>query len=201
MTLPSCPLPPRLASRVVAALICVATGSALHAQAAARGDTIVLIRKFSGTRFTAGNTEAKVFGGAFGLSKEFESLIGKNPEALRSARRVKPYSIAQLVGSLGMVVAGALSLKESLNQADNPLSAESSTNPLLLMATSGAVVIVGVIGGRHYLSQSVRLFNDGPRSPGNGDAASGFGGARLGVGISSIARSPRANVGIIVPMP
>ena len=151
-------------------------------------------------RFATANSEAKVFGGAFGLSSEFESVLGTNPDALRAARRVRPYSIVQLVGSLGMVVAGALSLKESLNQVDNPLTSQSSTTPLVLMATSGAVVVVGILGGRHHLNQSIRLFNDGQRSAGKGAAASGLGGARLGVGISGLGHAPRANVGLVVPL-
>jgi hypothetical protein len=192
---------PRLLPRVVAALIWLASGSALHAQPAARADTIVLIRKFFGMRFTSANTEANVFGRVFGLSPEFESVIGKNPAALRAARRVQPYSIVQFAGSLGMAVAGALALKESLNQADNPLTAGSSTTPLALMATSGAVVLVGAFGGRHYLSQSVRLFNDGQRSGGRGDAASRLGGTRVGVGISAMGGTPSATLGIHVPVP
>jgi hypothetical protein len=202
MTLPFCPYSPRLVSRVVAALLWLASGSALHAQAAANADTIVLIRKFfSGMRFATANNEAKVFGGVFGLSSEFESVIGKNPDALRAARRVRPYSIVQMVGSLGMVVGTALSLKEQLNGAANPLTAKTSTTPLVVVATSGAAVLVGAFGGKHYLSQSVRLFNDGQRSAGKGAAASGLGGARLGVGLSAMGRTPRANVGIIVPLP
>jgi hypothetical protein len=192
---------PRFVLRVVAALIWIASGSALHAQAVTNADTIVLIRKFSGMRFATANREAKVFGGVFGLSSEFESVIGKNADALRAARRVRPYSIVQLVGSLGMVVAGALSLKQQLSGADNPLTAKTSTTPLAVMATSGAVVLVGVFGGRHHLMQSVRLFNDGQRSTGKGDAASRLGGARVGVGLSAMGRLPRANLGIMVPMP
>lgn len=200
MTLPFCPHSPRLVSRVAAALIWLTLGSALHAQAAVNGDTITLIRKFWGMRFATSNTEAKVFGGVFGLSSEFESVIGKNPDALHAARQVKPYSVVQLVGSLGMVVGAALSLKEQLNGAANPLTAKTSTTPLVVVAISGAAVLVGAFGGKHYLSQSVRLFNDGQRSAGKGAAASGLGGARLGIGFSAMGRTPRANVGIVVPL-
>lgn len=201
MTRPFCSHSPRLVLRVAAALIWIASGSALRAQAATNADTIVLIRKFSGARFATANKEAKVFSGVFGLSSEFESVIGKNPDALHAARQVKPYSVVQLVGSLGMVVAGALALKESLDGANSPLTAKSSTTPLVVMATSGAAVLVGLFGGRHYLSQSVRLFNDGQRTARRGDAASRLGGARVGVGISAMGRTPLAKVGIIVPMP
>ena len=195
------PLSPRLVSRVAAALLVLAPGRTLHAQTAANADTIVLIRKLSGMRFAAGATEAKVFGGVFGLSSQFESLLGTHPVALRAARRVRPYSIVQLVGSLGMAAAGGLALKEALNQADNPLGAKSSTTPLLLMATSGAVTLVGAFGGRHHLSQSVRLFNEAQRSSGRGAAASFLAGARLGAGISALDRSPRVTLGIIMPVP
>jgi hypothetical protein len=186
---------------VVSALIWLASGSSLHAQSAVNADSIVLIRKFSGMRIATSNKEAKVFGGVFGLSSEFESVLSKNPDALRAAQRVRPYTIVQLVGSLGMVVAGALSLKQQLTGANNPLTAKTSTTPLVVMTTSGAVVLVGVFGGRHHLMQSVRPFTDGQRSAGRGDAASRLGGARVGVGISAARRMPCANLGIIVPMP
>ena len=201
MTQPCCSHSPRLVLRAAAALIWMASGSAVHAQAATNADTIALIRKFSGMRFATATTQAKVFGGVFGLSSEYESVLAKNPDALRAARQVRPYAAAQLVGTLGVLLGAALTLKETLNQADNPLSSESSTTPLAITASSAAIALVGIFGARHYLSQSVRLFNDGQRSGPKGDAASRLGGARVGVGMSAAGRTPRANVGIIVPMP
>lgn len=139
---------PHHISRVVAVvLLCLAPAVAPYAQTAASADTMVLIRKFSGTRFAIAGTEAKVGSGLFGLSPEFEAVMGRHPEALRQARQVRPYSVAQLVGALGVAVAGGLALKESLDQAEDPLGAESSGTPLMLMVASGAVSVVGMIAG------------------------------------------------------
>lgn len=185
---------------VLTTAVWVMPNGTLQAQSAVRSDTMVLTRKFTGTRFAASGVEGKV-AGLVGLTPEFKSVLAKHPEALRAANRTQTYAALQLVGSLGVAVAGALALKQTLDQKDDLLGAEPNSTPLVLMAGSGAVTLVGLFGGRHHLMKAVRLYNEGQRGTVGGGAMALLGSARLGVGVLPGDQSPRATVGVILPLP
>ncbi len=158
----------------VAAMGAPSTGEAQETASSMSADAAPLIELRSGffkpVKFAFGEQEPEGVFDFFGLgfNSQFAEVMSLHPRALSQAKKAFPYNAMSLMGWAGVLAVTTKQFIDTVNKAqkvsDGQLVSDGfEIGPLIMLAASGAVAVIGGRLGKSQLNKGVELFNEGQR--------------------------------------
>lgn len=98
--------------------------------------------------------------GEDGYSEEFKKILSTNPDALEEAYAAKRGANTATVGWGVILLGTVLQLKDTMDQADDPL-AESDSKGLGFVIVGAVVALIGSSIYKSHMNSSIQLYNEG----------------------------------------